>query len=789
MTKLISLKYKLILSFTLLTLVTLTGFYIIASSLFTDDKMAYLYSRALQSSKQFEKEIESQITRQFLSLESINGKNDRGLEHIVQLKALGVKYFRSPVVNYGTPPTWAQGEMSYNPKRNMVFVKRKEIQAVFPLQINLDNELKALKGGKESQFFLDINKLASLKSDISTKLWSNIFSKGLHSGVKLIVLNENEYLVAFQKIFPGFYFLNFIDKTSALKGIDNLKRQFLYYALILFSISGIFSIIISNRISTPLTMLSELAEKFGQGDFKVRSSIQGRDEIGLLGSSFNAMADKIEKLVDEVKTYNTQLEEIVAKRTRSLNKAVKIQKAMMESLGQGFFMINKNLKLMNVYSKSASEFFEADLSKTNASDLLNVDNKGSKEMVLKHMFAETMPFEDTVMLAPQKFETSDKRKIFLEYKAVRNKKNDLSGVVVISTDKTEEVLAIEESERQKRKVQMIIKITTQKRQFQKLLEKTLEMVNRLKELCEFESIEDYKDEVFRIVHTIKGNLSTFYIMDVVNQLHEYESLLKDLPKNDLRPDLVLTFIDELDQSLQKFVRDHQVLLGLDDWKSVKATREVSDEQLTKLFEELKQKGFDTPQIESIKAWFESERPARMFSLLNGEIIEHSKRVGKEVNKLQVIDNGLRIKTSFLHDFQFYAIHLLRNSIDHGIESPSAREESGKERAGNIELSFEQLGGDLVITFKDDGRGIDSQDLLKRAVAMNLELNDQQRESPQNLIFHPGFSSSDSVSQTSGRGVGMDAVKEFIRSIGGEIEVSSKIGEYCCFSIKIFNFFS
>lgn len=788
MTKYLSLKYKLIISFTLLTLVTLAGFYLIASSLFTNDKMAYLYARALQSSKQFEEGIDSQISRQFLILNNIKVKNDRDLKHMDHLRAMGVKYFRSPVATYGSLPNWAKAEMNYNSKTGMVFVKRNGIQVVFPLLIDYDDEIKALKGGRESHYFVNVKEMSSSKSEVSTKLWNNIFSKGLHTGVKLITINEKEYLVAFQKTFPDFYFLNFIDKTSALAGVEDLKKQFLYYALILLSLSGIFSIFISNRISTPLIMLSELAEKFGRGDFKGRSTFEGQDEIGVLSSSFNAMANRIEKLVDEVKTYNLQLEDIVAKRTKSLNKAVKIQKAMVESLGQGFFMINKNLKLMSVYSKSASKFFGKELSRANASDILNVDNKGPKEMVLKHMFTETMPFEDTAMLAPQKFETPDKRKIFLEYKAVRNKKNEINGIVVISTDKTEEMLAIEENEKQKRKVQMIIKITSQKRQFQRLLEKTSDMVNRLSQLCESKHLGRHKDEVFRIVHTIKGNLSTFYLTDVVNQIHEYESVLKDISKEDLKPDLIQTFIIELNHSLNQFLKEYYFLLGIDDWKDVTATREFSQDQISNLYKDLEEKGYSTEQIEDIRDWFESEYPSKALSFLSDEIIEHSRRVGKEVNRLNIVDNGLRIKTSFLQDFQIYAVHLLRNSIDHGIEASSARTGSGKNKAGTIEISFEKSGADLLIDFLDDGAGIDANKLLKKAHELKLELDDQQLEDPLSIIFHPGFSSAETVSQTSGRGVGMDAVKDFVESNGGKISVSTKVGEYCRFGIKLFNFF-
>jgi len=122
-------------------------------------------------------------------------------------------------------------------------------------------------------------------------------------------------------------------------------------------------------------------------------------------------------------------------------------------------------------------------------------------------------------------------------------------------------------------------------------------------------------------------------------------------------------------------------------------------------------------------------------------------------------------------------HIIRNSIDHGIESPAARLAAGKKEAGTIRLSAEQRGGRIVIEITDDGAGINSERVLKKArdkglVAADAVLNTDEIN---NLIFLPGFSTAEVVSDLSGRGVGMDVVRRNIQDLGGRITLKSEPG--------------
>ncbi|WP_213980877.1 chemotaxis protein CheA [Sphingomonas sp. dw_22] len=132
------------------------------------------------------------------------------------------------------------------------------------------------------------------------------------------------------------------------------------------------------------------------------------------------------------------------------------------------------------------------------------------------------------------------------------------------------------------------------------------------------------------------------------------------------------------------------------------------------------------------------------------------------------------------------VHLIRNSCDHGLETPGERIAAGKPAAGQVKLSAHQQGGEVMITIRDDGRGIDRDRVRAKAEAQGLiqpgqTLNDQELLQ---MIFHPGFSTAAAVTNLSGRGVGMDVVKRTIESLRGSIDIKSVPGEGSTVTLRI-----
>ncbi|MDX9916880.1 MAG: chemotaxis protein CheA [Gudongella sp.] len=130
------------------------------------------------------------------------------------------------------------------------------------------------------------------------------------------------------------------------------------------------------------------------------------------------------------------------------------------------------------------------------------------------------------------------------------------------------------------------------------------------------------------------------------------------------------------------------------------------------------------------------------------------------------------------------IHLLRNAVDHGVETADEREKLGKPRKGVVKLAAYQEGNRVIITLTDDGKGINPEVVREAAVKRGLNVEGLRDAELQQLIFNSGFSTAKELTNVSGRGVGMDVVKQKISSLGGTIEVVSEVGEGTNFIIKL-----
>jgi two-component system chemotaxis sensor kinase CheA len=166
----------------------------------------------------------------------------------------------------------------------------------------------------------------------------------------------------------------------------------------------------------------------------------------------------------------------------------------------------------------------------------------------------------------------------------------------------------------------------------------------------------------------------------------------------------------------------------------------------------------------------------VFSRMPRLVRELSSQLGKEA-KLFISGEGTEIDKTVIEQLADPLTHLLRNAIDHGIEQPSDRVAQGKPAQGRIHLAAEHRSGRIVIEVSDDGRGIDRARVLARARTRGLVEPDAQpsEEEIDNLIFLPGFSTAETVSNISGRGVGMDVVRRNIQALGGRVTVQARQG--------------
>ncbi|PJL07169.1 chemotaxis protein CheA [Stenotrophomonas maltophilia] len=153
----------------------------------------------------------------------------------------------------------------------------------------------------------------------------------------------------------------------------------------------------------------------------------------------------------------------------------------------------------------------------------------------------------------------------------------------------------------------------------------------------------------------------------------------------------------------------------------------------------------------------------------------SGRLGKQV-RLRTVGEGTELDKGLIEKIADPLVHLVRNSIDHGLEMPDVRRDAGKDETGTITLAASHQGGHIVIEVSDDGRGLDRAKILAKASERGLAVPDNPTDSQVwDLIFQPGFSTADAVTDLSGRGVGMDVVRRNIQALGGEVQIESGLG--------------
>jgi two-component system, chemotaxis family, sensor histidine kinase and response regulator PixL len=163
-------------------------------------------------------------------------------------------------------------------------------------------------------------------------------------------------------------------------------------------------------------------------------------------------------------------------------------------------------------------------------------------------------------------------------------------------------------------------------------------------------------------------------------------------------------------------------------------------------------------------------------------IEYDKNV-----QLKIEGGSTLIERSILELLNDPLMHLVRNAFDHGIETPSGRVAAGKSEQGTIEIKATHIGNRTIITLRDDGRGISLEKIRNRALEMGLDaalLGQASEEELLSLIFEPGFTTSDEVTALSGRGVGMDVVRNNLKQIRGDVKINTELGRGTTFRLSV-----
>jgi len=342
-------------------------------------------------------------------------------------------------------------------------------------------------------------------------------------------------------------------------------------------------------------------------------------------------------------------------------------------------------------------------------------------------------------------------------------------MLVMVTDVTEQLLKEAKERRQAELLELFKHISRDKAGF-------LEFLAEAEELMAALTVDDCADinQVKRLIHTLKGNSAIFGMQTFSGICHELESRIDEegvAPSTDdirrvesawnaIREDLKQILGDEEDDHIQLEDTDYRAIL-----------KAVVD-------------GVEPAAVlRMIESW-RLEPTSRRLETLETQITGLAERLGKDAISVSLEPNDIRFDSNHFAPFWSSFIHVLRNTVDHGIEDGERREALGKARGGHVKLATEISDDCFTVTVEDDGPGVDWTRLRERAEREGVEVD--KLSSNTELLFLSGVSSKTDVSEVSGRGVGMGAVAEACQDLGGTIEVTSQAGSgtTMCFKFPV-----
>ena len=210
-------------------------------------------------------------------------------------------------------------------------------------------------------------------------------------------------------------------------------------------------------------------------------------------------------------------------------------------------------------------------------------------------------------------------------------------------------------------------------------------------------------------------------------------------------------------------------------------------RLSELTETLEQMDRVTTDLQNIVMKVRMVTVSQVFNRFPRMVRDVTKELNKEIN-LTIEGEETELDRTVIDEIGDPIMHLLRNSLDHGVEMPDEREAKGKPRVGEVGLIARHEGNNVVIMVTDDGKGIDADKIRAKAVEKGLysqeEVDKMDDQDAVRIIFLPGFSTAEKISDISGRGVGMDVVRSKIESLSGHVDVETHVNEGSVFKIKL-----
>ena len=519
-------------------------------------------------------------------------------------------------------------------------------------------------------------------------------------------------------------------------------------------------------------------------DFSHRVPVARMDEIGRSLTAFNLMVAKIEEST-----------ELVRQRTADIQ-------VMLHTIPQGILTLQAGGRVHPEYSDHlASIVGTREIAGRSVVELLFAHTDLSADALSQATTAidacigeDVMNFEFNAHLLPgevsARFTDGRPKVLDLTWSPIAAADGTIERLMLCVRDVTELRELARAAQAQKQELAMIGEVlAVQQERFQDFADSSASFVLHNQRLLDAAANDAPARsaaiaELFRNMHTLKGNARTYGLLQLADVAHtaeqRYDALRQDLSGWDVAA--LDAELQAVRASLEHYAQINDTTLGRKGpgrrgsvEKYLMVPRQRIDALLQAAGNALQSGNANAPRgmLEEVQHALQLLGTSPLQDMLEPVLASLpglAQELGKEAPQVAIADGGVVLRTQVADVLRNTFMHLLRNAMDHGIEAAAERAANGKPPQGRIGIRLHQAGAQLALRLSDDGRGLDLSRIRDKAIASGL-VPEGSRLTPAEtaqLVFAPGFSTASAVTAVSGRGVGMDAVKTFVESVGGSI---------------------
>lgn len=481
----------------------------------------------------------------------------------------------------------------------------------------------------------------------------------------------------------------------------------------------------------------------------------------LLKREFSNLVD-----LGEVRDALVEEKGLVEDRERSLS-------TLLDLSGQGFLSFDPAYIVQSEYSKECDKIFGRGIAGLRIDELLYADpaSRANFRSGLDLYFGGKSKAEVIFDLLDHNLALGD-RTVRADYRAIHE-----ARVMIVVTDVTDEIRQQEETRRQNEKWNLLLKVISNRGFFSTFDREAEALFSELRDL------PGGYESLVRNIHTFKSNAAFLGFYKTQNASHGLEDYIAyrvalGQPVELAEPAALLR---------DSFEEERAIVLSTlgSEWSLDPQSIELGKSEYMMIESHIKMNCPDQPILQVLEE--HRRRPlAELFGRFPPMIADLASRMGKRIAPVTVLGGDIPIVPDEFDELIASFSHIVRNMVDHGIERPREREVKGKSPVGMVGIDIKEESGEIVFTFSDDGQGIPMAEVRRRGEEMGLVETGADISSAElvSLIFRDGFSTSTDVSEFSGRGVGLSAVREAVQSMGGRIRVQTTLDRGTVFTIVV-----